>query len=136
MGMFDGEGSANGDFLKFAEIGATHEFEITTLPRLTSDGRIDWVKRTNNFGKEEEVARIGGRTESGDEVVLGLKRGGAELEALIVACREAGKDLAVGGRIKIAHHATKDVGKGNPMKLFKARYTPPVLASAVNLDDF
>lgn len=136
MGMLDGEGRATGDFLKFQTVGTVYEFDIVTLPPTTDTGKIEWKKRTNNFGKDEEVAFIGGVLTDGTECVLALTRGSTRVDALAAALSEAKADLAVGGRLEVEHHETKDTGKGNALKLYRARYTPPVPATTASLDEF
>jgi hypothetical protein len=55
-------------------------------------------------------------------------------QAIREAVKAAGtSEMAEGGELAIAYTGERDTGKGNPMKLYQAKYKPP--AGAINVED-
>lgn len=104
-----------GDSYKFAEIGDTLEGVITYVG--------DWQTQTNKFNnREEQVARIGVDAGGGQPTYIWPRKGSAMAQAIAEALREAGLgELAEGQILKLRFDSTKDTGKGQPLKLFRAR---------------
>lgn len=104
-----------GDSYKFAEIGDTLEGVITYVG--------DWQTQTNKFNnREEQVAKIGVDTGGGQPTYIWPRKGSAMAQAIAEALREAGLgELTEGQTLKLRFDSTKDTGKGQPLKLFRAR---------------
>ena len=76
-----------------------------------------------------------GNGNEGDFRTLFVRDSTFLLSAIGDACGEANvKGVAAGGRLAIKHHDVKDTGKGNPAKLYEAKYVPPAPATT-SLDD-
>jgi hypothetical protein len=138
MGMFDGETRADGDYISWtkAPIGTVVKLKITSPPKMTG-GKIDWLAKQNKFNpaKTDQLAFIGGTTPEGEDKILTLVRGSMMFDAIAIAC--GSRDLEVGDELAVALTGEKDVGKGNPLKVFKAQHTPAkVSTSAAELDPF
>jgi hypothetical protein len=126
---------ATGDTFKFENVGDTLAGTITQV--------MEPFDRVNMFNeKPEKVYAIGITPDGGTEQQIiwpvRTERGpSALLEAIVSAVIASGsKSYAVGGRLAVAHHELKDVGKPQKMKLYKAKYTPPAPAAGiVDLDD-
>lgn len=121
----------SGDSFKFAAIGDTIEGTVTYVG--------DWQTQTNKFNnREEDVARIGIDTGNGEVQYVWPRRGSAMASAIAEAMREARiNDLAEGVVLKLRFDSEKDTGKGQPMKVFRAKVTAgePV-AAAVDEEPF
>ena len=135
MGMFDGETRATGEYISWDKvpIGTSHQLTITTLPRVNGNGSIDWISQANKFnpGQTDELAFIGGLDPDGIERILTMRRGSTIFEAIAAACQTVGADLQIGGVLKVRFAGEKDTGKGNPLKLYDAKYTAPVASVKV-----
>jgi hypothetical protein len=106
-----------GDTFKFNEIGDTVEGVVTYVG--------DWQAQTSKFNnREEQVARIGVDVD-GEMLYVWPRKGSAMAQAIAEALRAAGEtELAEGQTIKLRFDSTKDTGKGQPMKVFRAKITP------------
>jgi hypothetical protein len=122
----------SGDSFKFANVGDTIEGTVTYVG--------DWQKQTNKFNdREEEVARIGIDTGNGEVQYVWPRKGSAMASAIAEAMREARiGELAEGAVLKLRYDSNKDTGKGNPMKVFRAKVTPgeKPAATAANQEPF
>jgi uncharacterized protein YggE len=119
----------SGDSFKFVDVGDTIEGTVTYVG--------DWQAQTNKFNnREEEVARIG--IDTGNEVqYVWPRKGSAMASAIAEAMREARvQDLAEGVILKLRFDSTKDTGKGQPMKVFRAKVTPGEPAATADLEPF
>lgn len=105
----------SGTSFKFNEVGDTLEGTVVYVG--------DWQKQTNKFNqREEEVTRIGVDQGDGEATYVWPRRGSAMAQALAEALREAGlSSLEEGQKLKLRFDSTKDTGKGQPLKLFRAR---------------
>jgi hypothetical protein len=83
-------------------------------------------------------------TQYGRRLLVDLKQGdrgttlwvkeGPMAQAVAKAVADAGVEtVAEGGKLAVVFSDEKDTGKGNPLKLFEARYEPP--AGGVKIDD-
>lgn len=108
----------SGNSYKFENVGDTLEGTIVYVG--------DWQKQINKFNqREEEVTRIGVDTGDGEPVYIWPRRNSAMAQALAEACREARiNELVEGQKVKLRFDSTKDTGKGQPMKMFRAKVTP------------
>lgn len=106
-----------GESFKFTEVGDTLEGEITYVG--------DWQEQINKFNdRKEQVAKIGIDTGGGQPTYIWPRKGSAMAQAIAEALREAGfGELSEGQGLKLRFDSTKDTGKGQPLKLFKARVT-------------
>lgn len=103
-----------GETFKFESIGDTLEGVVTYVG--------DWQEQINKFNdRKEQVARIGVNT--GDEIrYVWPRKGSAMAQAIAEALRAAGlSELAEGQTLKLRFDSEKDTGKGQPMKVFRAR---------------
>lgn len=58
-----------------------------------------------------------------------------QYQAVAEALKEAGtNELLVGGQIKLRHEEDRDTGKGNPEKIYRAKYTPPPAGMSMESD--
>jgi hypothetical protein len=107
----------SGESFKFDNVGDTLEGVITYVG--------DWQEQTNKFNdRKEQVARIGVDV-NGEMTYVWPRKGSAMAQAIAEALREAGQnELAEGQTLKLRFDSTKDTGKGQPMKVFRARITP------------
>jgi hypothetical protein len=107
-----------GDSFKFEAVGDTLEGTITYVG--------DWQEQVNKFNQRtEQVARIGVDAGGGQPTYVWPRKGSAMAQAIAEALREAGQnELAEGQTLKLRFDSTKDTGKGQPMKVFRARITP------------
>jgi hypothetical protein len=114
-----------GDTFKFNEIGDTVEGVVTYVG--------DWQEQTNKFNdRKEQVARIGVDVD-GEMLYVWLRKGSAMAQAIAEALRAAGEtELAEGQTIKLRFDSTKDTGKGQPMKVFRAKVTAGDPAAAAS----
>lgn len=104
-----------GESFKFNEVGDTLEGVITYVG--------DWQEQINKFNdRKEQVAKIGVDAGGGQATYIWPRKGSAMAQAIAEALREAGLDeLAEGQTLKLRFDSTKDTGKGQPLKLFRAR---------------
>ena len=121
----------SGAAVKFKELGDTVEGTITYIGQ-PYDG-------TNpNNGKAETQVRIMLDVAGEDEpqaLYVRTKPSHQMARAIAEAVRKAGTDeLAEGGVLKVGWVDNEDVGKPQPMKVYKARYTPP--AKSAKVDDW
>lgn len=118
-----------GDSFKFEKLGDTIEGEIVFVG--------DFEERVNKFtNKNEKVARIGIDTGNGEIMYIWPVQGSPMGRALADALRQAGvTELDTGQHIKLAHHETKDTGKPQPLKLYRARITAAAPAITVPDDE-
>lgn len=113
----------SGNSFKFAEVGDTLEGPITYIG--------EWQEQINKFnGNTEQVARIGVEVD-GEVTYIWPRKGSVMASAIAQALRDAGlSELAEGQTLKLRFDATKDTGKGQPLKLFRAKVTPESAADA------
>lgn len=106
-----------GETFKFETIGDTLEGVVAYVG--------DWQTQINKFNeREEQVARIGITTTDGVSYVW-PRKGSAMAQAIAEALRSAGcNELTEGQTLKLRFDSTKDTGKGQPMKVFRAKITP------------
>lgn len=105
----------SGDTFKFDEIGDTIEGVVTYVG--------DWQEQDTKFGRITS-ARIGLDTGNGEIAYIWPRKGSAMAGAIAQALRDANlNELIQGQTLKLRFDSTKDTGKGNPMKVFKARIT-------------
>lgn len=106
-----------GDSFKFENIGDTVEGIITYVG--------DWQEQINkNNGQKEQVARIGLNTGNGETTYVWPRKGSAMAQAIAEALRDAQlNELAEGQTLKLRFDSTKDTGKPQPLKLFRAKVT-------------
>src|SRR5262245_5882142 len=89
-----------------------------------------------------DVPRVGD-TQFGERLIVNLKtpegprtlwvKPGSMAQAVRDAVKAAGTaEMAEGGELAIAYTGERDTGKGNPMKLYTAKYKPPV--GALNVE--
>lgn len=117
-----------GDTFKFDTIGATIEGTVTYVG--------DWQTQENKFtGRDEEVCRIAIDV-NGDNMLIWPRKGSAMATAIGEAMRNARVQDLKGNVLKLAHHDTKDTGKGNPLKLFRAKVTPGTATAPVDEEPF
>jgi hypothetical protein len=126
-------------FLSEAAAGRYPAFSWKDQPVGTSvSGRIVEVPRVvtneNKFtGKEETSLVVPLEQPDGEVVTLWVKKG-FMASAVAEAVREAGaKGLAEGGTLAVKFIEERDTGKGNPAKVYRAKYTAP--APTVAIDD-
>ena len=114
----------SGTSFKFAEVGDTLEGVIVHVG--------DWQTQTNKFNqREEEVARIGVDAGGGEPIYVWPRKGSPMASALAQALRDGGlPELSEGQKLKLRFDSTKDTGKGNPMKVFRAKITPETAEDA------
>ena len=107
----------SGDSFKFAAVGDTIEGTVTYVG--------DWQEQTNKFNDRiEQVCKIGINTGNGEVQYVWPRKGSAMAQAIAEAMRDAGVgSLDEGAQLKLRFDSTKDTGKGQPMKLFRARIT-------------
>lgn len=107
-----------GDSFKFNEIGDTIEGQVVYVG--------DWQTQINKFNqREEQVARIGIDVGGGQPAYIWPRKGSPMAAAIAQALRDAGlNELAEGQHLKLRFDSTKDTGKGQPMKVFRAKITP------------
>ena len=108
---------ADGDSYKFDIAGDTIEGTITHLG--------EPFIRINKFNSNEEtVFCIGITPNGGDQLLIWprLTPLSYMAEAIMAASDNC---LTEGGTLKVQHHTTEDTGKGNPAKLYRARYEAP-----------
>ena len=102
------------------------EIETSLLVSLEVDkGRgVVGVKADDDRAQEQPVDKQ-------ERVTVWIKRG-FMAAAVSQAVREAGdKTLVEGGIFTLAFIEEKDTGKGNPAKVYKASYAPPIQTDAV-----
>jgi len=109
-----------------APAGQTFKFDN---PGDTIEGVVayigDWNHRTNKFGKEETVTKIGINTGNGELSYIYPAKGSSMASAIADALRTANlPELLEGQTLELRYDDDKDVGKGNPMKVFRAKITP------------
>jgi hypothetical protein len=106
-----------GDSFKFEAVGDTLEGTITYVG--------DWQEQVNKFNQRtEQVARIGVDAGGGQPTYIWPRKGSAMAQAIAEALRAAGlTELAEGQQLKLRFDSTKDTGKGQPMKVFRAKIT-------------
>lgn len=105
-----------GESFKFTEFGDTLEGVVTYIG--------PWQHRTNKFGKEETVSKIG-VTVGGDILYIYPAKGSSMASAIADALRSADvSELLEGQTLKLRYDSQKDVNKGNPMKVYRAKITP------------
>lgn len=104
-----------GNSFKFETVGDTLEGTVTYVG--------DWQEQINKFnGNTEQVARIGVDTGNSEIAYVWPRKGSAMAQAIAEALREAQQaELTEGQTLKIRFDSTKDTGKGQPLKLFRAR---------------
>lgn len=76
-------------------------------------------------GKPKMAAVFDVETEQGEELSLWAPIPSSLRTALATAQTEAGQRIGPGGRLEVKFVREEDKGKGNPQKIFAARYTPP-----------
>lgn len=105
-----------GESFKFTEIGDTVEGVIVYVG--------DWTEQINKSnGKPETVAKIGLEV-AGEITYVWPRKGSAMAQAIAEALREANLgELSEGQTLKLRFDSTKDTGKPQPLKLFRARVT-------------
>jgi hypothetical protein len=106
-----------GESFKFETIGDTLEGVITYVG--------DWQEQVSKFNQRtEQVARIGVDAGGGQPTYIWPRKGSAMAQAIAEALRAAGlTELAEGQQLKLRFDSTKDTGKGQPMKVFRAKIT-------------
>jgi hypothetical protein len=126
---------ANGETFKFEKVGDTIAGTITQV--------MDPFERENKFkpGQIDRVYAIGITPAGSDEQLMiwpsRTPRGSSPmLEAIVNAVTAAGaKAYVKGGKLAVRFDKTLDTGKGNPLKLYTAKYEPPAPSVSVG-DDF
>lgn len=110
-------GAPAGETFKFDTIGDTLEGTITYVG--------DWQEQINKFNdRTEQVARIGVANNGDASVYIWPRKGSAMAQAIADALRDAKLDeLTEGQTLKLRYDSEKDTGKGNPMKVFRAKIT-------------
>lgn len=118
---FDGEKHPG---FKFTSIGDTLKGVIVEQPRVVE------VDKIGNPGVKEKKLVVAVRDDSSNTWALWAK--GNMAAAIHEACQAASvPGIAEGGTIAVRFTETKDTGKGNPLKIFKAAYQPPVATTDV-----
>jgi hypothetical protein len=97
----------------------------------------DWRPSTSKFNPDRPTSPWLLVTDDGENRTLWVDKGSRLATVLGGAMREAGlKDVQLGGRLKLGRTDDVDTGKGNPMKDYRARYTPaPQTVKLDGLDD-
>lgn len=108
----------SGNSYKFDTVGDTVEGPISYIG--------EWQTQTNKFnGGTEDVCRIG-VDYNGEPVYIWPRKGSSMAQAIANALRDANlPSLEVGQTLKLQYSENKDTGKPQPMKVFRARVTPP-----------
>ena len=116
-----------GESVKFADVGDKVQGTVLYVG--------DWYTSTNNFGKERTSVKIVLETADGNLSIF-PERGSTMAQAIGEAVRKAGgTKLLPGATLGVKFSSTKDVGKGNPLKLFTAVYEAPKNGAPVVDDD-
>lgn len=116
-----------GDTVKFQTIGDTVVGIVTFIG--------EWRTRVNNFGKEETSMKVVLDTAEGPRAIY-PRMASPMAQAIGDAIRAAGgTKFEKGAKLAVRFSETKDVGKGNPLKLYVAQYEAPKAAAAVSADD-
>lgn len=116
----------SGDTFKFEKIGDTLTGTITQVS--------DPFDRTSKFNdRQETVYPIGiTGTDGAQRIIWPTRRDTGPtplLQAIVDAVIKAGaKSYAVGGKLAVRYSEDRDIGKGNPMKVYTAKYEPPAPA--------
>jgi len=113
-----------GGVFKFVTFGDTIEGPIIYIG--------GWQHRTNKFGKEETVTKIGVNTGNGEISYIYPAKGSSMASAIADALRDANLgELAEGQTLKLRYDSEKDTGKPQKMKVYRAKIvageTPVVL---------
>jgi hypothetical protein len=114
----DALGGGGGNNATWPTIGTTYEGVIV------EDG--DWRDMTNQFsGLVEKKAVMNIRIDDGTQVAIWYAYNRGIAQAIAAALDEAGLEAtAVGQRLKLQYVGDQAVGKGNPMKMYRAKITP------------
>lgn len=83
-------------------------------------------------GKPKMAAVFDVEDEQGQELSLWAPIPGSLRTALATAQTEAGQRIGPGGKLDVKLVREEDKGKGNPQKIFAARYTPPAPQAPAN----
>lgn len=120
----------SGDSFKFATIGDTIEGAVVYVG--------EWQTQINKFNqREEQVARIGIDNGGGTPAYIWPRKGSPMASAIAQALREAGLgELAEGQTLKLRFDSEKDTGKGQPMKVFRAKIEPGEARAPIAEDPF
>jgi len=107
----------NGQAIDLDEIGTTIEGVLESIG--------DWREIDGKFGVTTKAPF---NLKIGDEDrTLWVKKSSRLATVIGQAFKEAGlTSIAVGGTLKVRRVNDVDVGKGNPMHDYQAKYTPPV----------
>lgn len=116
----DALASSGGKAATWPTIGTTYEGVII------EDG--DWQDMTNQFsGLVEKKAVMTIQQDDGTDVPIFYPYNRGIAQAIQAALDEAGlEETQVGQRLKLQYVGDQAMGKGNPMKMFRARITPGV----------
>ena len=114
------------DSFKFPNVGDAAGGTICKQPKV--------VELDSAFGKGKEQKLLLVLEHEGIRKNLWVK--GQMASAIKEAFSKAGAPgLAEGGKLGVVFKSTKDTGKGQPMKVFEAKYEPPAPRQAA-VDDF
>jgi len=106
-----------GDSFKFNTVGDTVKGVVTFIG--------EWNDRVNTFGKKETSMKVVLETEDGPRSIYPNK-GGTLAQAIGDAIRAAGAaTFEKGAMLGVQFSEAKDVGKGNPLKMYRAQYKAP-----------
>lgn len=130
MSAIDMRGEASSGSFKFETIGDTVRGVVTYLG--------SWEERENRFtGQLETILKIGITPDGGEQVAIWPRRGSAMMRAIADAVVSSGAtSLEEGGTLAVKFSETKDTGKGQPAKLFVAKYEPPKASGVKSSDLF